>query len=129
VRSVLFLLNDVVLDIDTRSLMPPLDVRRFQALSLDYVVRLGQELFAETPLLPRAAPERARRLAALLTLKQPNLNAALFVAPSRGCPPDQVAARFCGLSIDVIATLHQRQQAGALDAVTADREVWRRLAA
>jgi hypothetical protein len=125
----LFLLNDTVLDVDTRSLVPPLEARRFQALSFDYVVKLGQELFAEDPTLQRTSPERARRLAALFVLKQPDLNAALFVAPSRGCSPSAVASRWCGLSFDMIATLYKRQQTVGLDAVTADREVWRRLAA
>jgi hypothetical protein len=125
----LFLLNDTVLDVDTQALMPPLEARRFSSLSFDYVVKLGQELFSEDPTLPRTNPERARRLAALFLLKQPDLNAALFVAPARGCPSANVATRWCGLSFDMIATLYKRQQTVGLDAVTADREVWRRLAA
>jgi hypothetical protein len=107
----------------------PLDARRFASLSLSFVIQLGQELFAEDPLLPHNSPERARRLAMLLALKQPGMNAALFVAPARGCPPDQVGARFAALSIEVLAGLHAKQNAGSLDAVSADREVWRRLAA
>jgi hypothetical protein len=126
---VLFLVNDAVFDFDVRDLAPPLEAARFEAVSLGYVIQLGKELFSEEPLLHRVAPERARRLAALLALKQPDINAALFVAPARGCPPEQVTARFCNLSIEVMAQLHAQNQRGALDAVTADREVWRRLAA
>ena len=124
-----FLLNDTLLELDERNLVSPLDARRFQSLSMEFVVQLGRELFAEEPLLPQRAPERARRLAMLLALKQPGLNAALFVAPSHGCRPDQVGARFAQLSIDVLAGLQTRQATGSLDAVAADREVWRRLAA
>jgi hypothetical protein len=126
---VLFLLNDVVFEFDARSMVPPLDAGRFRALSLNYVVQLGRELFAEEPLVHRTQPERGRRLALLMALKQPEINAALFVAPGHNCSPEQVAVRFCNLGIDVMAALHAGNQAGALDAVTADREVWRRLAA
>ncbi len=125
----LFLLNDAVFEIDARAVIPPLDASRFSALSLNYVIGLGKELFSEEPLLHRVAPERARRLAVLMSMKQPEINAALFVSPGRNCPPEQVAARFCNLSIEVMASLHAKNEAGALDAVAADREVWRRLAA
>jgi hypothetical protein len=124
-----FLVNDTLFELDERNLVSPLDARRFASLPLSFVIQLGQEMFAEDPLLPRNAPERARRLAMLLALKQPDMNAALFVAPVPGCRPDQVGARFAGLSIEVLAALHAKQAAGALDAVSADREVWRRLAA
>ena len=126
---VLFLINDTVFEIDTRALVPPLDAQRFAAVSLGYVIQLGKELYAEEPLLHRVAPERARRLAALLAMKQPDINAALFVAPGRGCAADQVSARFCNLAFEVMASLHTQSQQGALDALSADREVWRRLAA
>lgn len=125
----LFLLNDVVFDFDAQALAPPLDAARFRALTLNYVLDLGKELFSEDPLLHRNSPERARRLALLLSMKQPEINAALFVAPARGCHADLIAVRFCNLSIEVMAHLRARSQAGALDAVTCDNEVWRRLAA
>jgi len=41
----MFLLNDRVLDLDLRAIPQPLDPSRFHALSLSYVVKLGQELF------------------------------------------------------------------------------------
>jgi hypothetical protein len=126
---VLFLINDAIFEFDARQLVPPLEPARFHAVSLSYVIDLGKELFAEDPLVHRNAPERARRLALLLSLKQPDINAALFVAPRHNCPPDQVATRFCNLSIEVMADLHARNERGLLDAVAADREVWRRLAA
>ena len=124
-----FLLNDTLFNVDEGNLVSPLDARRFAALPLSYVIQLGQEMFAEDPLLTRNWPERARRLAMLLAMKHPGVNAALFVAPSRNCRPEQVGARFAELSVDVLASLNARQNAGGLDAVAADREVWRRLAA
>lgn len=125
----LFLLNDAVLEIDPRALASPLDPRRFQALGLDAVVRLGQELYAENPLLHRTQPERARRLAWLLNAKIPELNAALFAAPAAGCDPAQVAVRYVSLSVDVVAALHLRSREGTLTPQGADSAVWRRLAA
>lgn len=124
-----FLVNDTLFELDERNLVSPLDARRFASLSLSYVIQLGQELFAEDPLLPHNSPQRARRLAMLLAMKQPEVNGALFVAPARGCRPQQVGVRFAALSIEVLAALHAKQNIGALDAVSADREVWRRLAA
>lgn len=125
----LFLLNDAVLEFDLRALAPPVEADRFRALSFSDVLSLGQELFAEEPLLHRVAPERARRLAALIQLKQPDINAALFVAPHRRCDPAQVACRFVNLGFELIAGLHGRSDNGALDPVVADQAVWRRLAA
>jgi hypothetical protein len=126
---VLFLINDAVFEFDQRELIPPLDAARFNALSLGYVISLGKELFSEEPMVHRVAPERARRLALLLALKQPDINAALFVAPARNCPGEQVNVRFCNLAIEVMASLHAQNENGSLDALAADREVWRRLAA
>src|SRR5665647_1075626 len=116
-------MNDVVLTLDTRAMSLPLEVQRFRSLSLAFVIELGQELFAEDPLLPHNDPERAGRLALLLAAKQPELNAALFVAPVAGCKPEEVTTRFCGLSFDVMASLWARQNDGGLNPVTADREV------
>jgi hypothetical protein len=125
----LFLLNDRILDLNTRGFEQPLDPARFHALSLAYVVKLGQELFSESPLLHRDEPERAKRLAMLIAAKAPEVNAALFAAPAVGCRPDEVSNRFANLSIEVIAALTVRERRGELNPVTADREVWRRMAA
>ena len=89
-----FLLNDVVLSLELQLLTPPVMARRFSALSLDCVSRLGREIFAEEPKLQHRAVERGRRLASLIISKAPQLDAALFVAPSRGCDPEQVAFRY-----------------------------------
>ena len=125
----MFLMNDVVLHLDSDSDLLPLEAQRFRSLSLAFVVQLGQELFAESPRLQHTDPEKARRLAMLLTAKNPEINAALFVAQAQGCPPDDVGARFCQISFDVMAVLAARQDEGSLTTVATDREVWRRLAA
>jgi hypothetical protein len=125
----LFLMNDVILNIDPQETSSPLEASRLHALSLAFVVKLGQELYAEHPMLQKTHPEKAARLAILLMSKQPDLNAALFVAPAVGCEPELVATRFCSLSFDIMAVLQSRQNDGSLTAVAADREVWRRLAA
>jgi hypothetical protein len=125
----LFLMNDRVLLLNDGPALD-LDSGRFDAISAGYAIKLGQELYAEQPMLHREAPERARRLALLIQLKAPDVNAALFVAPSVRCRPDQVITRFASLPIEVMASLLERDRAeGGLTPVQADREVWRRLAA
>ncbi|KQV56219.1 MULTISPECIES: hypothetical protein [unclassified Caulobacter] len=125
----LFLMNDVVLSFDAAELTPPMTRDRFAALSINSVVELGKELFAEEPLLHHKDLERAQRLAALIVAKAPEINAALFIAPGRGCLKDDVQVRYAQLSVEIMGALLQRQKAGALTNVEADRQVWRRLAA
>ncbi len=124
-----FLLNDVVLTLELQLLTPPMVARRFSALTLDHVERLGREIFAEEPRLQHRIPERARRLASLIVSKAPEVNAALFVSPSRGSWPEQVAVRLASLDVDLLAQLHQDQQAGRLTSALADRLVWARASA
>ena len=125
----LFLLNDVVLRLDGVAMDAKLDGQRMTRLSFPAILRMGQELFAREPLLPRTNPERARRLAALISAKAPMINAALFVAPSLDCSPNEVTVRFVACQFEVMAELHTLQRDGDLDAVLADRMIWRRLAA
>jgi hypothetical protein len=125
----LFLLNDTVLDLDLTTFSAPIEAGRFRALSLPDVMRLGAELFAESPLLHRHEPERAARLAMLIAAKHPEVNAALFVAPERGCRPEEVASNFAQVSFEVMAALYARQRDGGLTPADADRQVWRRMAA
>lgn len=125
----LFLLNDVVLRLDGVAMDSRLDGRRLQRLSFPEILRMGQELFSVEPTLQRTNPDRARRLGALITAKAPMINAALFVAPSLGCSPAEVTVRFVACEFEVMAELLTLQQDGELDAVSADRKIWRRLAA
>ena len=125
----LFLMNDALLELDARGAVPPIAPQRFRALSLDHVLKLGAEMFSEQPLLHHEAPERARRLALLIRSKTPQTNAALFLAPHARCPTADVTRRLAEVSIDVMAVLYTRWREGELDPVSADRQVWRRLAA
>ena len=125
----LFLLNDVVFDLEETCPVTPGDARRFDNLSLDYVLELGCELFAEDPLLHLNDPQRARRLAWLIHDRSPEVNAALFAAPAAGCDPDLVEPQFCALPQAIMVQLKNRASKGKLDAVAADKAVWMRLAA
>ncbi len=124
-----FLLNDAVFNLGSEDLSLSLLNRRFGAIDFDYVLALGQELFAEEPLVHRTHPERAIKLAALIQSKAPSINGALFVAPSHHCKPRDVGVRFASLDVDVMAGLYTRQMDGGLTAAFADSQVWRRLAA
>ncbi len=119
-----FLLNDVVLTLELQLLTPPMIARRFSALTLDCAQKLGCEIFAEEPRLQHRRLERARRLAALIVTKAPEINAALFAAPSRGCRYDHVAVRLATVDVDILARLHAEQQSGRLTPTLADRLVW-----
>ena len=125
----LFLLNEVVLNLDGVTVLPKVSGRRYKALSTDAVLALGRELYAKQPLLQRTRPDRARRLAALIAAKAPLVNAALFVAPTFDCRCEDVTVQLAIVDFDKMAELYQRQKAGLLDTVAADRRVWRRLAA
>lgn len=125
----LFLLNDVVFDLDEASPVTPADARRFEKLGFDYLLELGCELFAEDPLLHRNDPARARRLAWLIHDRGPDITAALFAAPAAGCDPTLVEPQFCALPDEVLGQLHARSRGAKPDAVAVDRAVWGRLAA
>ena len=125
----LFLLNDVVFDLDETCPVTPNDARRFEKLGLDYVVELGCELFAEDPLMHRSDPVRARRRAWLIADRSPEINAALFAAPARDCAPELVEPRFCALPDPVMRQLKTRALKGRLSAIEADKVVWGRMAA
>ena len=125
----LFLLNDVVFDLDDTCPVSPGDARRFESLGFDYVMELGCELFAEDPLLHQNDPVRARRLAWLIHDRSPEVNAALFAAPECDCDPALVEPLFCALPPRVMRQLQSHDRQGRLDAVTADRAVWNRMAA
>jgi hypothetical protein len=125
----LFLLNDAVLHLTPSALTPPVPARRFSRLTLDDVLRLGCEMFAEEPRLQHRCHERAMRLATLIVSKAPEVNAALFAAPFRGCLAEDVRVRLCGADLIVLARLCDRQVGGTLTSTIADQEVWGRLAA
>lgn len=123
-----FLLNDVVLNFEPGSMMHPLDEDRFAALSADFIAQLGKEMFAEEPEAHRKNTDRARRLAYLIQLKMPRINAASFVATGDG-DPLHVDAAFKSLNDVVVGAMYEQQMRGQLDARKIDYEVWHRMAA
>ena len=125
----LFLMNDVVLNLHGMMMTPKLTNHRFRELPFNAVSRLGQELYAESPLLHHRRPERAKRLGLLIMAKAPAINAALFVAPHFGCAPDEVTMRYLNVDFEIMARLAKRQDDGEMDKVWTDRQVWKRLAA
>lgn len=124
-----FLLNDVVFDLSGLAPGAPLTEAGLKALTFKGVTRMGQELFAEDPLFHRRDPDRARRLAVLLHAKGSALNAMHFLAPGFDCQPDEVSVSYARVSDRAMARLSDTQDEGRLDALRADSEVWRRLAA
>jgi hypothetical protein len=125
----LFLMNDVVFKLDGVMREARLGGERLKGLTLPAIIRMGQELYAAQPLLHRNSPERAQRLAALISGKAPMINAALFAPPAVDCEPHEVTVRFVAAQFEVMAELYNLQRAGELDALSADRRIWRRLAA
>jgi hypothetical protein len=124
-----FLLNDVVLDLDLADLTSDEAADRYRRLSLDFVASLGAELYAAEPRLQVTDPDRARRLATMIAAVAPDVNAAIFVAPAPGCAPDAVHASFDTVPPAVMADFVARQEAGALNTLVVDNQIWRRLAA
>jgi hypothetical protein len=125
----LFLMNDTVFKLDGVVVDARLGGERLHGLTLPSILRMGQELYAAEPLLHRKRPEQAQRLGALIAGKAPMINAALFLAQRPGCSPNDVTVRFVAASFEIMAELYKLQRAGELDALSADRKVWRRLAA
>ncbi len=124
-----FLLNDLILDIDSSRMLNPLDADRFSALSLDYIAQLGKEMFAEDVNAHRRNPERARRLAYLINLKMPRINAAQFFITAPGGGLESVDASFKSLNEMAMGMMYDQQMRGQLDANKVDYEVWHRMAA
>ena len=123
-----FLLNDVVLNVESDHMMHPLDAERFSALSIDYIAQLGKEMFAEDAMAHRSNPERARRLCYLIHLKMPRVNAAQFYVTATG-DPMAVDTDFQSINEMVLSMMLQQQTAGMLDARKVDAAVWHRMAA
>jgi len=124
-----FLLNDLILELDPTRMLHPLEADRFSALSLDYIAQLGKEMFAEDTQAHRRNPERARRLAYLINLKMPRINAAQFFIVAPGGGIETVDASFKSLNDLAMAAMYEQQMRGQLDATKVDYEVWRRMAA
>ena len=124
-----FLMNNTVLEIDPSEHVPELQGHRFRGLSFDEVMNLGRELFSQYPNLPISHNQRAQRLAYLIIVKAPGINAIQFIPSRQGCKPQEVSFRYCNLAFEVMANLVSRQMGEGLDSIWVDRLVWGRLAA
>ncbi len=124
-----FLLNDLILDIDPTRMMQPLEADRFEALSMDYIAELGKEMFAEDAGTHRKNTERARRLAYLIHMKMPRVNAAQFFPISNDGTPASVDANFKSINEMTLGFMYEQQMAGQLDTHKIEYEVWHRMAA
>ena len=118
-----------VFDLAAAELSLPAAAYRYRRLSVDFVSGLGAELFSENPRLAASDPDRATRLALMITAVALKINAALFLAPAKLCSPQSVSVRLESVPSAVIAELFASQSAGELTPWQADRRVWNRLAA
>jgi len=123
----LFLVNDLIVELNPESMVNPLDEERFSTLSLDYISHLGKEMFAANPMAHRHTPERAKRLAYLIHLKTPRTNAVSFSLTQAG-GLDGVDVEFKSLSEVILSVLYEQQSSGDLDTQKIDMAVWNRAA-
>ena len=128
----LFLLNDVVFDLNEAS--PPLahDQHEFDTLDFFSLITLGCELFAQEPRLQQRDPVRARRLAWLIAHHGEGINAAQFYTLQGGCDPLIVEPRFCVLPLPVLQALKARNASRRQKTASvslADQIVWSQRAA
>jgi hypothetical protein len=122
----LFLMNDWVMQFDQKSMVNDLINFNVRDITFPQVLVLGQELYAGDPQLHLRQPAQARKLAALVMAKQPEVNGVLFVPPHQGCNPKDVTVRYCNVAYDMLAQLLKLQETHKSGA-WANREVWNKL--
>lgn len=125
-RAVLFLLNDMVLDLEPAKLVSPRVAGHLAKLSSAQVSTLVREVFAHNPRMPASHLQLSRRAAVMLVMKNPELNAALFLTPGRVCEPDDVTVRFATLAVEVMVQLKTIQDQGRLTPGAVNALVWSR---
>lgn len=120
----LFLLNDTVLDFDPTFMAPYEVTNHVHSLSIQQVIDLISEAFTKTPSLPKSMPTAASKAAIMLVLKQPQVNAALFlptVLPNGGV---RFGARFASVDPPVMFELKGMQDQGRLTPGFVNACVW-----
>src|SRR5438552_716613 len=122
----LFLLNDTVLELDLRSMASPTVAANLARLSFAQAVAIAREAFAAEPDLVRRSPARAHKAAILVLLKQPQINAALFVAPAVHCRAADVSARFASVATETMYEMKGLQDRGRLNPGLVNAYVWSR---
>ncbi len=123
----LFLLNDVVYRPDPSQLGKSDAVGGARFLTHNEIEFVVQEMFSEDPSLAKTAPDKALKAIELVIGKYPEVNAAWFRAPAINCDPRLVRIRYANVSIEVIASLFNRQERGVLTTAIVDYFVWRRV--
>ncbi len=122
----LFLLNDLVLDLEPAKLVSPDVAGHLDKLSMGQITNLVCEVFAQNPRLPAASMTLSRRAAVMMLVKDQRLNAALFLTPGRVCAPGDVDVRFASLATEVMFQLKHIQDQGRLTPGAVNALVWSR---
>ena len=123
----LFLLNDVVFDLDEPHAGPRQQPLPEDDLDLDDLIALGCDLYAQEPNLHHQDPGSARHLARLLAQRGQGINAAQFYAPDGWCDPLLVEPRFCVLPQALLQELKERAEPHRQKVAStslADQMVW-----
>ncbi len=123
----LFLLNDVVLDFEIVKLAQPVVVGHLARLSFEKVTDLVCEAFAQNPHLLGTAMPEAQKLALMISLKQPQVNAARAMTPGRVCLPSEVSLQFASLGAEVLYQLKGMQDQRRLTVDMINTMVWARV--
>jgi hypothetical protein len=113
----LYLLNDVVLEVGSTMGTPPDVVSRVAAASIDEILGLVGQAFTADPDFARSP--HAPRAALMLLLKAPTHNAALFAPTSQG-----IRARLASVDHLVLFQLKGDQDRGLLTAGEVNARVW-----
>lgn len=120
----LFLMNSVVLEFEAGRLAVPAIAGHLARLSFEQVIDLATEAFALNPRLPAGNLAESQKLALMIALKQPQVNAALVLTPGRACAPAEVSIKFASLGAELLMQLKGLQAVGRLDAAAANNLVW-----
>jgi hypothetical protein len=120
----LFLLNDVVLEFEAARLVPPAVAGHLARLPFGQVAALVREAIAEKPGLPRASLPESQKLALMIALKHPEVNAALVLGPGRPCAASEVSLQFASLGGELLFQLKGLQEQGRLTPGVANAMVW-----
>lgn len=120
----LFLLNDTLLEAEPRDVANADVVAHLQTLPMQRIVELICEQFLQVPNLPVADPKRAAKAAVMLSVRQPEINAALFIATPRPEGGIRYAHRLAALGAEVIYELKGLRDQGRLTAGVVNALVW-----
>jgi hypothetical protein len=121
---VLFLLNDVVLEFEAARLAPPAVAGHLARLPFQRVAELVREAFAENPRLPSASIAESQKLALMIALKHPEVNAALVLGPRQVCTVNEVSVQFASLAGELMFQLKGLQEQRRLTPGAVNAMVW-----